>query len=58
MPSLSFTSYDGGCWEQTFQMLFEETEWKLLILLNVKPPPQILLKNVKIPRDFSWVVLF
>lgn len=53
MPSLSFSSYDGGCWEQNFQMLFGETEWELLILLNVKPHPLIWLKNVKVHRDFS-----
>lgn len=53
VPSLSFSSYDGGCWEQNFQMLFGETEWELLILLNVKSHPLIWLKNVKVHRDFS-----
>lgn len=34
-------------------MLFEEIEWKLLILFNVKPRSLIWLENVKVHRDFS-----
>jgi len=26
------------------------------MLLNVEPSPQILLKNVKISKDFLWVI--
>lgn len=34
-------------------MLFEEIEWKLLILLNVMPHLLIWLENDEVHRDFS-----